>query len=486
MNKRESYAIVFATASLGLLWLYFVLVMFLGRSIGGKGIGLGLIGLSLPFAVGVFFMVIRTMMVRGMVSSKQLVNLSLVVCVSLGSLFILDIIYAIHLKSQSVGKPRLEESRRFDSAMTWTELYPPLYYPTERNFRLHKANISVSGEHYGLLYSPELMQSPTLAKSVFELQQFSCIIDQHGFRNTIPLDQADIFTLGDSFTFGWAIDSSRSWVGILEDAIHRPIYNLGILDSSPKQELELLKYMIRTSGKSMQIRTLLWMIYEGNDLEDSTRDKGWTKPNSPNNMKQMMEGTVLQSLYQIPFLIKEQAMITKIRNQDIVFRLPSLQKDGSNPNVIDGIQSWFPLYHSTTLGPRLFIPEHIDRAGKPSSYVLNHNNRPGLDQVFEEMAQLGKEFSFKIIVVIAPTAVRLHGRFYENFPPISDNPHFIDYIATLSEQKGFRTLNLLPFLSTYGDKELLYLRDDDHWNKKGHAVAAEIIFREIFQQETEK
>jgi len=236
----------------------------------------------------------------------------------------------------------------------------------------------------------------------------------------------------------------------------------------------------------MQIRTLLWMIYEGNDLEDSTRDKGWTKPNSPNNMKQLMEGTVLQSLYQIPFLIKEQAMITKIRNQDIVFRLPNLQKDGSNPNVIDGIQSWYPLYHSTTLGPRLFIPEYIDRAGKPASYVLNHNNRPGLDQVFEEMAQLGKEFSFKVIVVIAPTAVRLHGRFYENFPPISDNPHFIDYIATLSEQKGFRTLNLLPFLSTYGDKELLYLRDDDHWNKKGHAVAAEIISREIFQQGTEK
>ncbi|MFZ1747430.1 MAG: hypothetical protein WAU17_16055 [Nitrospirales bacterium] len=472
---------VFATASLGLLWLYVALVLFLGGSIGGKDIGLGLIALSLPFAIGAFFFVIRTGVVRGLVSSKHLVNLTVVVCVSLGSLFLLDIIYAIHLKSQTVGKPRLEDSRKFDAAITWGELYPPLYYPTERNFRLHKANLSVSGEHYGLLYSPELMQSPTLAKSVFELQQFSCIIDQHGFRNTVALDQADIFTLGDSFTFGWAIDSARSWVGILEQAIHRPIYNLGILDSSPKQELELLKYMIRTSGKSMKIRTLLWMIYEGNDLEDSTRDKGWTKPNSSNNMKQLMEGTVLQSLYQIPFLIKEQAMITKIRNKDIVFRLPSWQKDGSNPNVIDGIQSWYPLYYSTTLGPRLFIPEYIERVGKPSSYVLNHPNRPGLDQVFEEMAQMGKEFSFKVIVVIAPTAVRLHGRFYENFPPISEKPHFIDYIATLSEQKGFRTLNLLPFLTTYGDKELLYLRDDDHWNKKGHAVAAEIIHREVFQ-----
>jgi lysophospholipase L1-like esterase len=486
MNKRECYAMVFAAASLGLLWLYFVLVMFLGRSIGGRDIGLGLIALSLPFALGVFFIVIRTIMVRGIVSSKQLVNFSLVVCVSLGSLFILDIIYAIHLKSQAFEKPRLEDSRLFDSGVTWRELYPRLYYPTDRNFRLHKANFSVSGAHYGLMYSPELMESPTLAKSVLELQQFSCIIDQHGFRNTIALDQADIFTLGDSFTFGWAVDSTRSWVGILEHAIHRPIYNLGILDSSPKQELELLKYMIRTSGKSMQIRTLVWMIYEGNDLEDTYRDKRLAKPNSSSHIEQLTEGTILQSLHEIPYLIQKQAMITKIRNKDIVFRIPRLQENGYNPYVIDGIRSWFPFYQSAVLGPRLFIPQYIERAGKPFSYVLNHPNRPRLDQVFEEMAQLGNEFSFNVIVVIAPTAERLHGPFFENFPSISDKPHFIDYVATLSEQMGFRTLNLLPFLSTYGDKELLYLRDDDHWNKKGHAIAAEIIFREIFQQGTEK
>ncbi len=472
---------VFATASLGWLWVYFALVLFLGRSIGGIDIGLALIALSLPFAVGAFFFVIRTLMIRGLVSSKHLVNLTLVVCVSLGTLFIVDIIYAIHLKSQAIGKPRLEDSRRFDSGVTWRELYPPLYYPTGRNFRLHKANLSVSGEHYGVLYSPELMKSPTLAKSVFELQQFSCIIDQHGFRNTIALDHAEIFTLGDSFTFGWAVDSARSWVGILEQAIHRPIYNLGIHDSSPKQELELLKYMIKTSRNSMNIRTLLWMIYEGNDLEDNYGDTGPTQPKGPSPMEQLTEGTVLQSLYKIPFLIREQAMITKIRNDDIVFRLPSSQGNLSNPNVIDGIKSWYPLYHSPVLGPRLFVPEYMERAGEPSSYVLNHPNRPRLDQVFEEMAQLGQEFSFKVIVVIAPTAVRLHGRFYENFPSISDQPHFIEYVAALSEQKGFKTLNLLPFLTAYGDKELLYLRDDDHWNKKGHAVAADIIFREVFQ-----
>ncbi|MBA3614317.1 MAG: hypothetical protein H0W49_15695 [Nitrospirales bacterium] len=187
-------------------------------------------------------------------------------------------------------------------------------------------------------------------------------------------------------------------------------------------------------------------------------------------------------MHEIPFLIKEQAMITKIRDEGIVFRLPRLQENRSNPNLIDGIRSWFPLYQSTVLGPRLFVPQYIERAGKPFSYVLNHPNRPRLDQVFEEMAQLAQEFSFKVIVVIAPTAVRLHGPSYENFPSISDKPHFIDYVATLSEQKGFRTLNLLPFLTAYGDKELLYLRDDDHWNKKGHAVAADIIFREVFQQ----
>jgi hypothetical protein len=482
MNKKQTYAMVSAVTSLGLLWLYFALVMLWGRSVEGRSIGLGLITLSLPFALGAFFFLIRTLMVRGLVSSKLLINLALVVCVSLGSLFIVDIIYTIYLNSQDIEKPGLEESRLFDSGVAWRELYPSLYYPTDRNFRLHKANFAVSGAHYGLMYSPQLMKSPTLVQSVFKLQQFSCIIDQHGFRNTIALDQADIFTLGDSFTFGWAVDEAHSWVGILEQAIHRPIYNLGILDSSPKQELELLKYMIETSGNSMKIRTLVWMIYEGNDLEDSYAETGLTQPKRPSLIERWTEGTVLQGLREIPHLIKKQAMITKIRNKDIVFRLPSWQENGYNPYVIDGVTSWFPFYESPALGPRLFIPHFIERAGKPSSYVLNHPNRPRLDQVFEEMAQLGKEIDFEVIVVIAPTAERLHGPFYENFSSISDKPHFIEYVISLSEQQGFTTLNLLPFLKTYEDKELLYLRDDDHWNTKGQAVAAEIIFREVFQR----
>jgi hypothetical protein len=324
------------------------------------------------------------------------------------------------------------------------------------------------------------MESPTLAKSVFELHQFSCSIDQHGFRNTTPLGQADIFALGDSFTFGWAIGAEKSWVGLLGNAIHQPIYNLGVDNFSPKQELELLKYMLKTQKDSMKIRKLLWMIYEGNDLEGSYESER-PEPLSSSYTKKLTQGTLLQTLLNIPWVIKEQAIITKLRNDDISFSFPTSQANEYNPYVIDGIQSWYPFYQSSVLGPRLFYPKYIQGAKEPFSYVSNHPNRPHLDQVFQEMARLEIEFSFKVIVILVPTGERLHGAYYENFPQISGEPHFINYVAKLSESMGFQVVNLLPTLQPYADKELLYLRDDSHWNLRGNELAAEIIAREVFQ-----
>jgi hypothetical protein len=44
---------------------------------------------------------------------------------------------------------------------------------------------------------------------------------------------------------------------------------------------------------------------------------------------------------------------------------------------------------------------------------------------------------------------------------------------------GFETLNLFPLMQPYADKELLYLRDDDHWNARGNEVVAEVIARQL-------
>jgi hypothetical protein len=148
--------------------------------------------------------------------------------------------------------------------------------------------------------------------------------------------------------------------------------------------------------------------------------------------------------------------------------------------VIDGVESWYPLYRSEALGPRLFSPKYIERAAEPESYVLDHPNRPRLDAVFEEMAQLAREHDFDVTVVVAPTAARLLGPHFTGFPSISDEPYFVNYVLELSDRMGFRTVDLLRLLQPYAGKEPLYFPGDDHWNRRGHALAAEIIRREAF------
>ncbi|HNP29426.1 MAG: hypothetical protein KC592_06285 [Nitrospira sp.] len=481
MKKNDTPSILLASLSIGLVWLYFALVLLLGRSIGGMSVGLTFIASSIPFVASLVFILIRYVMHRGLIKSQQILTVSLGLILSLGSLIIADIAYSLYLNSRAFEKPHIENSRQYDPAFVGGELYPRRFFPTDENFWLYKPNLSVKGTHYGHFYHPELMQSPILAKSVFELHQFSCSIDQHGLRNTTPMGQADVLALGDSFTFGWAMDREKSWVGLLEHAIHRPIYNLGIDGASPKQELELLKYLLRTQEPSMRIRKILWMIYEGNDLEGSYESER-PKPSSPSYTNQLFKGTLVQGLITIPSLIKEQAIITKLLNGDVALRFPTFQARDYNPYVIDGIRSWFPFFQSPVLGPRLFYPKYIEEAQQPLSYVLHHPNTPHLNQVFREMALLEKEFSFQVIVIIVPTGERLHGPFYENFPPISAEPHFIDYVSKVSESLGFQTLNLLSKLKPYADNELLYFRDDSHWNQRGHELAAEIIRSEVFQQ----
>ncbi|HBH81229.1 MAG TPA: hypothetical protein DDY39_15515, partial [Nitrospira sp.] len=65
-------------------------------------------------------------------------------------------------------------------------------------------------------------------------------INEEGFREAAKLEGHKILAIGDSFTFGWGIEQRLTWVELLEPSIGQPIYNMGIHDSSPKQEFLLL------------------------------------------------------------------------------------------------------------------------------------------------------------------------------------------------------------------------------------------------------
>ncbi|MGD8497099.1 MAG: hypothetical protein PVF05_13065, partial [Gemmatimonadales bacterium] len=187
-----------------------------------------------------------------------------------------------------------------------------------------------------------------------------------------------------------------------------------------------------------------------------------------------------QGLEKLPWRIQRQSILHRIVSRELIFRPRAPEPSTADEVTPDFAGSSYRLFDSPTLGPRLFFSGFIEQAAAPASWVLDHPNRARLEAVFEEMADLAAADSFDVTVIIVPTAARLHGPHYDGFPQVTEPSPFASYVSALAEQMGFRSLDLLPSFAPYGGRELLYLRDDEHWNRRGNAVAAEIIEREAF------
>jgi hypothetical protein len=471
----------FATLGLGLVLTYFLVVFLYAEAIFGFRVQLSHLALTVIFISGNLYWIGRWACKKHLVSASWLKDLAFSCMATLLSLVGVDIGFSFYhniKNSHSVSADG--EFERSGDRHTWAgEVSPRRFYPTEKNFALYKPNVTISGEVYGSFYYKMLMESPTVVDSVLQFRHISYSIDEHGFRETTPLDQAHIFALGDSYTFGWAISQEKTWVKRLEEEIGEPVYNLGISDCSPKQELMLLEYMLQMTPDRIAIRHLLWMIYEANDLEDSYETFRPPQTQENNSFEYLFVGTIVGTLNSIPLTIKEQSVINRLRTGQIAFALPFKHTNRTDPFVVDGIRLVYPLYHSDRYGCSFFAADEVDYAGRNESYVAKHPNRPFLDQTFKDMATLSRKYKFEVTVVIAPSGPRLYAPYFANFPPTSEKPYFINYVETLSSNLGFGVINLYRLMQPYAAKEFLYWRDDEHWNERGQQVVAEIVAKQL-------
>lgn len=459
--------------TLALLWAYLSAVFLLGEYRIFE-LGVWLLSTFALLLAGDLFA--RWSMRRQKISATTLTNLCLFSVIAVIGLIFTDIAYSMYQNSRSSGFDS-NKARVFDENVWVGELYPRVYYPTEQNFALHKPNVTVSGRPFGNFYSEPMRKSPTLTSSVLEKFQITIRINELGFRESSNISSAEIFTLGDSFTFGWGVNEEESWPGLLENQLKQTVYNLGIHDASPRQEFELLSYVLRQHGSKLRIRKLLWMIYEGNDFEDDFSEK--VRRHDASVKVPLTKGTLIDSTRDLMWTIKRQSVIHKLRRGRITWKTSS---DGgaSNPYKVDGVSLVYPLYYSEQLGPRLFSSTYVGLAGMSADYVDDHWNRAALESVFRDMKSLADEYDFEVAVIMAPTASRLHGPYFDDFPRISDRPHFLDLVKELSESASFSTVDLYELLKPYAGNELLYFRDDDHFNHRGNALAAVLIEQQLF------
>lgn len=472
-SGNESFpvaTILWATISFGLLWVYILCVGFLNETIAGVKISITYTIIAALAGFAFSGMVFTLIQKRRAFATTAIRDTSLGVSAVVVGLVLFDVGYSIYLNS---SQPRLTANDRHSDPNTWVgELYPELYFPTGKNFRLHKPGRGITGSHYGDMYRPALMASPLLSSSVFSKKHVTISINDDGFREETPLEGHKIVAIGDSFTFGWGIDQDRTWVELLERSIGEPVYNMGVHDSSPKQELLLLEHVIDSQKLDLRGGVLLWMIFEGNDLEDSYDDLHPVQK-SVSTAEGLFKDTIIETLWSLPFNIREESVFTKFKDGRAEFL--GLSTEERNHYVIDGVTSAFPLYVSRRFGAKLFSCDQLLGAQRSERYVESHPNRLPLQKTFERMASLAQREGFEVVVIIAPSDARLYGAEFEDFPSLSDKSYFNILTTRLAEQHGFEIVNLQESLRPYAMRELLHFRDDDHWNEQGHVAVADIL-----------
>src|SRR5262245_19411062 len=222
----------------------------------------------------------------------------------------------------SNARPRLNlndlMTGREKDVRTWDgELMPHNYTPTTANFSVYKPGQIRAGETYGEHYYPGLLKHRVLREGVLQLRHVEYQIDKYGFRNIDPPSNSAIFALGDSFCFGYHMTQSSVFTSLLKSQLGAPVYNMGVSATAPDQQFLALDYSLRTYPDQFKPQHLLWLIFEGNDLEDryvmkvvpdvrvqTIREKIWVP---------------LAWMAHLPWSIRDQSIIRKLA-EDVAIR----------------------------------------------------------------------------------------------------------------------------------------------------------------------
>jgi hypothetical protein len=384
-----------------------------------------------------------------------------------------------HLDSEfRIDQRRLFQQRHYDSRVWDGELMPVTYYPTDANFWLYKPEQMRTATAYGEHYYTALSRHAVLKDSVLETRRIEFSIDRYGLRNVDDPARAAVFTLGDSFCFGHHVTQHATFSQLLKDRLGEPVYNAGVSGTSPRQQLLLFEHLLRTHPETFKPKRLLWLIFEGNDLTGSYDTKRPGQAGS-RSLGAIFSGTIVGAVADIPALLRGQSVIRLVSSGQTVLTGRMARQTTGNHYELDGEALAYPVYRSSKFGYAIFREEYLEQAAQSRSDVLNHPNLPRLVDTFRQMRALAEKRGFAVTVVMVPTNVRLYKDYFEDLPPISDQPHFSNFVKELAGELGFAHVDLGELLAPYAANEFIYYRDDTHWNERGHQLVADLLAQRL-------
>ena len=309
---------------------------------------------------------------------------------------------------------------------------------------IHRAHAHQSGRSLGG-DAASAYQIPPSDKTVY---QWKVKYDQNGFRNEVDLKRADMVVIGDSFVEGLTVPTEQLTSSVLARLSGQVVANLGQSAYGPLEEMVVLKRY----GLPLRPRTVVWMFFEGNDLQDVTAYRRALR-DSPSFWHAFVARSFTRSaMNEVKYLVSPPARLSGTKRSAVL-------ETGNGQKTV----AYF-VYPS-----------------KP----LAKEDLTALDETVDTLASAYRLLTAqgsRLVLVFVPSKFRVFRPFC-SFPPESQcrnwEPNDISErlehaTASISPDIGY--LDLAPRLMDAVKRGVLpYYPDDEHWSPEGHRIAAEAI-----------
>lgn len=293
--------------------------------------------------------------------------------------------------------------------------------------------------------------------------------DYFGFRNRPDpgnYDSLDLIILGDSYGVGDGTSQEKTWPSILSQQYGLNLYNLSMDGASPWEEY--INYLLEADRlKTREGTTLLWLLFTGNDLID---------PCYP-----AFKRNELPRLGALGKLIHK---FETYRYDSPLRRVLFLR--GQHSDRDDVMARSLP--DGRTI---LFDQAYARLAALSLDEVMRHANYENVKNTFAAMKHLTDERHLRLVVAVAPSKEEVYDWVLNQRSPWSsrstDASGFAAAIKNLTEANGITFLDLKTPLVDVARKsheqsgELLWWRDDTHWNEAGHRAVASILYENLLR-----
>ncbi|MDQ7821581.1 MAG: hypothetical protein RDV48_02165 [Candidatus Eremiobacteraeota bacterium] len=259
-----------------------------------------------------------------------------------------------------------------------------------------------------------------------------------------------VLVIGDSFSFGWGVNAGDSFPFLLMKGMARPVISAGVPGFGLEQDERMLGTMLATVKPSLVI-VETWPV-------------DWDILNA-DNMVEVDHYLVTKSTVEHTPRLLVSARIALMRYSPL---FGVVDTAGKVIKAMGGKKELLGGY-----GLDAFI------SGEQPELIRDARRRAF--QALRNMHSQARAHGIPLVVVVVPSSFQIYGgdlpqwtRAYGiSGAPDLERPN--RELAAFAEKEGIVLVDLLEAFKASREGGRLYYVMDPHWNKKGHALAAEVI-----------